>query len=129
MGGADDTARGVEQESGQALSRPTRSKVEEVFLISLIAATLIATVGFVLFTIIGGYGFPSTLVAILMGLCVATLVYTFLGGVEGAVFKLPGFQLAGAAAVIMGTMYLLYGPLRDDMNNAKAIAIGKRRRS
>jgi hypothetical protein len=104
---------------------PARSRGETIFMIVLLAATLAASIGFVLATTVGGYGFPSTMVAILMGVFVATLAYTFLGGVRGAVFKLGGFELAGAAAVIMIVVYAVKGPLGSDMNDARLIQTGR----
>jgi hypothetical protein len=102
-----------------------RSKLELIFLICLISFTLLTVVGLGLATVFWGYGFPGTLAALLAGICVGTLSYTFLGGVDGAVFKLGGFQLAGSVAAIVIVFYLVNGPLDNSMKDVRAIAIGK----
>ncbi len=105
--------------------QPQRTRLEKIFLGAIILSTMLAAIGFVLGSTIQGYGFPSTFVAILLGVCVATLAYSFLGGGSGAVFKLGGFELAGAAAVIMVVVYAVKGPLSADMNDVRHIRIGR----
>lgn len=102
-----------------------RTKAETVFLACLAVGTLLAALGFVIATVAWGYGFPSTMVAILLGICIATLAYTFLGGVGGAVFKLGGFELAGAAALILIVFYLVDGPMAKGMKDVQAIQLGR----
>jgi hypothetical protein len=77
-----------------------RSRGEWIFLVALLILTLLATIGFVLATIFGKHAFPATFVALLMGIFVATLAYTSLGGVRGAIFQLGGFKLAFTASIL-----------------------------
>lgn len=106
--------------------QPTgRTRAETVFLACLAVGTLLAALGFVIATVGWGYGFPSTMTAILLGICIATLAYTFLGGVGGAVLKLGGISLAGAAALILIVFYLVDGPMAEGMKDVQAIELGR----
>ncbi|HYI46887.1 MAG TPA: hypothetical protein VEX35_00325 [Allosphingosinicella sp.] len=124
--GTEETGTATPDGARTRKSRKTgRSGGETIFLVCMIVGTLVAAIGFVIATIVWNLPFPSTFVAILMGLCVATLAYTFLGGVDGAVFRLGGIQLAGSVAVIAAIIYLVKGPMAADMNDARAIQKGQ----
>ena len=104
----------------------SRSKGEKAILTSLMISTLLVSIGFVLATVLGGYGFPATFVGFLMGAFTGTLAYTFFGPIDGAVFGLGPLRLTGIAAVIIGVTLGIKGPLGDDLKDARAIQRGMR---
>jgi len=91
----------------------------------MILLTLLFATSFVVATVAYGFGFSAIFVSFLMGLCLATISYAFLGGVEGAVFEAGRLRLAGAAAVVLVTVVALNGPLAREMADVKAIAAGR----
>lgn len=101
------------------------SRFELIFVTGLIIALLLVSLGFVLLSVLAGYGFPSTFVAILLGLAIAAAVYRFLGGVTGTEFKVGAAKLAGSAALFGIVFYLVEGPLEKNMNDVEAIADGR----
>jgi len=101
------------------------SRFELIFVSSLIVGSLLVSLAFVVLTIVFKYGFPSTFVAILLGVAIGAAVYRFLGGVTGTEFKVGAAKLAGSAALIVIVFYLVDGPLQRNMNDVEAIAVGK----
>jgi hypothetical protein len=106
--------------------KPKRSIVESIFLGAIFLGSVAVSIYFVIETQRHGEGFPSVIVAVLLGIAVATISYAFLGGVEGSGFKFAAGKLAGAAAVIAAVYFLIAGPLDKNMNTVKDISEGKR---
>lgn len=103
-------------------SKPQRrSRSETIFLGSIVAGSLLATVGLLLL-VSRGAGIPSMGIAIFAATGVATLVYAFLGG-SGDSFTVRGMKLAGAAAVFAIIIYLVdsrLSPQIKDMSTLRA---------
>lgn len=102
-----------------------RSRAETIFLGAVFGCTLLISIAFVIATIGWGLGFPAVVVALLLGMSIATLAYAFLGGVGGTEFTVGAAKLAGSAALIAIVYWLVSGPLEKNMNDVKAIAAGK----
>lgn len=116
-------------ENAHALSaggRPSLSRGEKVFVGGFAALAFAVSLSFVIATVGWGLGFPAVFVAVALGICIASIVYAFLGGVAGAEFSVvSGIKLAGSLAAIAAIYLLVSGPLEKNMNDVKAIAAGK----
>lgn len=131
MADNDEQATPPEETDGEAAGpanagKPVRSPTETRFLAVVSIGTFVISVLFVAATVFFGFGFPAPIVAILLGICIATLAYAFLGGVDGSSFELksaPGvIKLGGAVAVIMITFWLAKDPIEKNMNDVEVIA-------
>lgn len=64
---------------------------------------------------------PSpAIVALLLGLGLATVVYYLLGGVSGAAFDTPMVKLGGSAAVLIATAWIAHGWLAKEQTDARS---------
>lgn len=107
-------------------SKPPLTKGEKIFVGAFAVFIFLVSLGFVIATVVWGFAFPGVFVAIALGICIASLVYAFLGGVAGAEFSvINGLKVAGSLAVIAIIYYLVSGPLDASMNDAKAVAAAK----
>jgi hypothetical protein len=99
---------------------------EKIFVGGFAVFTFLVSLGFVIATVGWGLGFPGAYVAVALALCIASLVYAFLGGVAGIEFSvIGGLKLVGSLAAIAGVYYLISDPLDKSMNDARAIAVGR----
>lgn len=106
--------------------KPKLTSGERLFIGGMAVVTFVVSLGFVLATVGWGQAFPGVFVAITLGICIASIVYAFLGGVAGAEFSMiSGVKLAGSLGAIAIVYWLISGPLDRSMNDAKAIATGK----
>lgn len=107
-------------------TKPSLTKGEKIFVGGLAVSILAVSTGFVIATIGWGLPFPGVYIAIALGICIAVIVYAFLGGVAGTEFSVgTGMKFAGSLAAIVGVYYVFSGPLETSMNDAHAIAVGK----
>jgi hypothetical protein len=105
---------------------PKLASGEKIFVGSFAVACFAMSAGFVVASEFWGVGFPAVFVAVALSICIACIVYAFLGGVAGAEFSLgEGLKLAGSAAVIAAVYYVISDPLDKSMNDAAAITAGK----
>lgn len=111
------------------MPEPLHTKNEKIFLVALIIMTLLIGLGFVGATVFAGYGFPATVVAVLFGIAIAALVFTFLGGVGDASFTAVGVKVGGTLAAILIVWLVIKGPMHDELLDAQAIQIGKNARA
>lgn len=107
---------------GEAYPVSRHARFELMFVAGLIIFSILASLAFVLMTVVGPFGFPSTFVAVLLGLAIAAALYRFLGGAAGATVTIGAAKLAGTAALFAVVFYLVDGPLQKNMNDVKAIA-------
>jgi hypothetical protein len=107
-------------------TRPVLTRGEKIFVGGFAVFTFAVSLGFVIATVGWSLAFPGVFVAIALGICIASIVYAFLGGVAGAEFSaVAGMKVAGSLAAIAIVYYLISGPLENSMNDAHAIAAGK----
>jgi hypothetical protein len=72
-----------------------------------------------LLIMVGEYGHfysPPIVVAFFLALSASALTYRFLGGSDGATFKLGPLQLTGTAAVFIGTLWFVNAQLATQMD-------------
>lgn len=106
--------------------KPDLTRGEKIFVGSLAVFTFFVSLGFVIATVGWGLAFPGVFVAVALGICIASVVYAFLGGVAGAEFSMvTGIKLAGSLAAIAIVYWVISGPLDRSMNDVKAITTGK----
>ncbi len=107
-------------------TKPLLTRGEKFFVGGFALFTFVVSLGFVIATVGWSIPFPAVFVAIALGICIASIVYAFLGGVAGAEFSIvAGLKLAGSLAAIFIVYYLIAGPLEKSMNDAKAIIVGR----
>jgi len=107
-------------------SNPGLTWGEKLFVGGFAVFSFVVALGFVIATVGWGMGFPAVFVAIVLGVCIASIVYAFLGGVAGAEFSaIKGVKVAGTLAAIVIVYYLISGPLEKNMNDVTAIQNGK----
>jgi hypothetical protein len=107
-------------------TNPSLTRAEKIFIACFATFTFLVSLGFVITTVSWGLGFPAVFVAVALGICIASIVYAFLGGVAGAQFTvIKGVSLAGTLAAIAIVYYLISDPLQKNMNDVKAIETGK----
>ena len=61
-----------------------------------------------------GTHFPSSLIAFFAAVCVAALIYRFLGGSEGSEFRMGVLKVTGSAGILFGATWLLGDRIRDE---------------
>lgn len=121
MTGGDNDPKGV----GREVPQPARSRGETIFLAGLISVSLLAAIFFLALTAWGIF-IPAMGIAILTAICVATLVYAFLGGKGDDKFSVKGIgQLAGAAAAFGAIVYIVNGSLAGQMQKLELIKVGE----
>jgi len=107
-------------------SGPSLTKGEKIFVGGFALGAFLISLGFVIATVGWGFGFPAVWVAIALGICIASIVYAFLGGIAGTEFSaMAGIKLAGSLAAIVAIYWIFSGPLERNMNDVKAVAVGK----
>lgn len=105
---------------------PNLTRGEKFFVGAFAVGAFLVALGFVIATVGWGFGFPAIFAAIALCICIASIVYAFLGGVAGAEFTaVSGIKVAGSLAAIAIIFWLVSGPLEKNMNDVKAIAAGR----
>jgi len=61
-----------------------------------------------------GTHFPSSLIAFFAAVCVAALIYRFLGGSEGSEFRMGVLKVTGSAGILFGATWLLGDRIREE---------------
>ncbi|MFL9841272.1 hypothetical protein ABS767_09880 [Sphingomonas sp. ST-64] len=69
-----------------------------------------------------GFGWfeSAAITALFAGVLAASIAYHILDGAIGASFKTPMLQLGGAAAILVGVMFALLAPLKDESERRAA---------
>lgn len=99
---------------------------EKIFVGGFAVFIFVVSLGFVVATVGWGLGFPAVFVALALGMCIASIVYAFLGGVAGAEFLImAGLKVAGSLAAIAIVYWLVSGPFEKNMNDVRLIEIGR----
>ena len=83
---------------------------EDVVIIVVVA------IGFVGSVIIYVLNLASIMVAVFLATGVASLVYRFLGGIQGATFNIGPVKLAGTIAALIGCAYFINMELKCDLS-------------
>ncbi len=92
--------------SGQDNSQQKGLNGEDIVIISISSLTLVLSVlAGALWSIESPIIIPPPIIAILLGISVASLVYRFLGGVRHATFKMTGIKVTGSAAILFAVAY------------------------
>jgi hypothetical protein len=113
--------QGGAQASGAELTAQEKS-----FLARLAVACLIVSAAFAGAAVGWGVGFPSTFVAFLCGIALATLSYAFLGGVRNNEISVGGAKLAGTVAVVVAVFVQMPKQLHGEMNDIGRIAAAEK---
>lgn len=107
-------------------AKPSLTRGEKIFVGGFAVFTFAVSLGFVIATVGWKLAFPAVFVAVALGICIASIVYAFLGGVAGAEFSaVAGLKLAGSLAAIAIIYYLVSEPLEKNMNDVRLIEVGK----
>jgi hypothetical protein len=86
--------------------RPNLTSGEKMFVGGFALFTFLTSLGFVIATVGWHLAFPAVFVAIALGICIASIVYAFLGGVVGAEFSVfTGMKLGGSLAANANVYY------------------------
>ncbi|MDQ2701362.1 MAG: hypothetical protein M3Y70_00790 [Pseudomonadota bacterium] len=91
----------------------------------IVAAVAFGVVAAILLLLLGQLAHvysPPVVVSVFLALSVSALTYRFLGGSDGATFKLGPLQLAGTAAVFVGVMWFVNAQMSKqlDIDNSQA---------
>lgn len=96
-------------------SNPSARQLTILLAILLLSAAVAIAFGF-------GWFESAAITALFAGVLAACIAYHILDGAIGASFKTPVLQLGGAAAILVGVMFALLAPLKEESDKRAAMA-------
>lgn len=89
---------------------------DDCIAILLLVIGLLAPAVMITLWQVKGWFYPPAIVAIFLGISVATLTYRYLGGVEHSSFALGTIKITGSGALLLATFFLINPKLEGQMD-------------
>ena len=88
-----------------------------------VAIVIVGCLGAGVWLSISGHRAPSLVISVVLAVAVSALLYSILGGVGEAGFKLGPLKVGGSAAVLIGSAYLFNGLLEPQLEAIRAASL------